>query len=250
VAGAIACGIVAVGVATWGSQSIARDGAAAGTGRDLSLARDDVPAPARPVAPLVAPEVGDAGAQDEGRPAAAAPAHPPADWGGGGEGYELTRDEAVKHSGQASGSIRSLRDEANGFGTFTQGFWANRYRGRRLRISAYARSEGVEGWAGLWMRIDGRDKGGIAFDNMQGRPIKGTTEWRKYEVVLDVPEEAEDIFFGFLLAGKGRAWVDDIAFEVVGKDVPSTDLKLEPSDNPTGPSRDLPKEPRNLDFER
>ncbi len=96
----------------------------------------------------------------------------------------------------------------------------------------------------------GGTRAALAFDNMKDRPIKGTTEWRKYEVVLDVPEEAEDIFFGFLLHGTGRAWVDDITFDVVGRDVATTDLRLEPQINDEGPSPDLPKEPRNLDFER
>jgi len=44
------------------------------------------------------------------------------------------------------------------------------------------------------------DKGketGVAFDNMQDRAIKGTTDWRRYEVVLDVPEDATGIAPGF-----------------------------------------------------
>ena len=55
--------------------------------------------------------------------------------------------------------------------------------------------EEVKGWAGLWMRVDGKEKTGIAFDNMANRSIKGTTDWKTYEVVLDVPDDAEEIFF-------------------------------------------------------
>jgi hypothetical protein len=174
----------------------------------------------------------------------------PTDWGGGGKGYELSRDETEKHAGKASGCIRSTGDEADGFGTLTQWYRADSYRGKRLRMSAYVKTDGVEGQAGLWMRIDGKEKTGLAFDNMMGRPVKGTTDWTKYEVVLDVPEEAEEIFFGFLVAGKGRAWVDDIAFEVVGKDVATTGLEVQPTDRQGEPIKDAPKEPRNLDFER
>jgi hypothetical protein len=52
----------------------------------------------------------------------------PTGWGGGGEGYELSRDEAEKHAGKASGCVRSTGDGAEGFGTLTQGFRADGYR--------------------------------------------------------------------------------------------------------------------------
>jgi hypothetical protein len=174
----------------------------------------------------------------------------PTGWGGGGNGYELSRDDAEKHAGKASGCVRSTGDGADGFGTLTQGFRADGYRGKRLRMTAYVKTDEVERQSGLWMRIDGKEKTGLAFDNMMGRPVKGTTDWKKYEVVLDVPEQAEEIFFGFLVAGKGRGWVDDIAFEVVDKDVPTTGLEVQPMDRDGELTKDLPKEPTNLDFER
>jgi hypothetical protein len=162
----------------------------------------------------------------------------------------LSRDETEKHAGKASGCVRSTADGADGFGTLTQWFRADGYRGKRLRMTAFVKTDGVEGQPGLWMRIDGKEKTGLAFDNMMGRPVKGTTDWKKYDVVLDVPEEAEEIFFGFLVAGKGRGWVDDIAFDEVDKDVPTTGLKVQPMARVGELTKDLPKEPRNLDFEQ
>jgi hypothetical protein len=174
----------------------------------------------------------------------------PTGWGGGGEGYELSRDDTEKHAGKASGCVRSTGDGADGFGTLTQWFRADRYRGKRLRMSAYVKTDGVERQSGLWMRIDGKEKTGLAFDNMMERPVKGTTDWKKYDVVLDVPDESEEIFFGFLVAGKGRGWVDDITFEVVTKDVPTTGLDVQPMDRQGELTKDLPNEPKNLDFEQ
>ena len=117
-------------------------------------------------------------------------------------------------------------------------------------MTAYVKTDGAEGWTGLWMRIDGKEKTGLAFDNMMGRPVKGTTEWKKYDVVLDVPDEAEEITFGYLVAGKGRGWVDDIAFEAVGKDVPTTGIEAQPMDRQGEIIKGLPNEPKNLDFEQ
>jgi hypothetical protein len=175
-------------------------------------------------------------------------ADPPRDWYGGGEGYELLRDATTKHGGTAAGSVKSTGDKDDGFGTLTQGFKAEKYKGKRVRLSAFVKSDEVKGWAGLWMRIDGKEKSGIAFDNMNDRAVKGTTDWKMYEVVLDVPDDAEEIFFGFLVAGKGQGWVDDMKIEEVGEDVATTGKAIEGSDR-NGGLNDLPKDPKNLDFE-
>ena len=37
-----------------------------------------------------------------------------------------------------------------------------------------------------------------SFDNMQDRSIRGTTDWTRYDVVLNVPENAAMMKFGFL----------------------------------------------------
>ena len=103
-----------------------------------------------------------------------------------------------------------------------QQFNAARYLGKRIRLSANLKSDGVKEWGGLWMRVDdGRDS--LAFDNMhkgpKDRSIKGTTDWQTYSVVLDVPERATDIYIGFLLSGSGTLWANAIKFEIVGSDV-------------------------------
>ena len=72
-------------------------------------------------------------------------------------------------------------------------------------FSAFVKSDSVQDWAGLWMRVDkGSDATAkvLSFDNMQDRPIKRTTGWRNYEGVLDVPRDTAGIFFlRMLLSG-------------------------------------------------
>ena len=107
------------------------------------------------------------------------------------------------------------------------------------------RTEKADPGAALWMRVDGAKTGEIlAFDNMYGREITGTTEWKKCEIVLDVPKEAAEIDFGALLAGKGTAWVDDLQIEKVDSNVPTTDLTKRGT-----PIQPLSTQPKNLDFE-
>ena len=75
--------------------------------------------------------------------------------------------------------------------------------------------------AGLWMRVDGNG-GALAFDNMMNRPVRGTTDWTRVSIVLDVPNDADGIALGMLLVSGGEAWVDDASFEIVGTDVALT----------------------------
>jgi len=151
--------------------------------------------------------------------------------------YQVGTDTDVAHSGNRSGFIAST-PRPRGFGTLMQTFRAERFLDTRLRLSAYIRVEAVERWAGLWMRVDGPDAQTLAFDNMQDRPISGTLDWRMYQIVLDVPPDAEAIAFGVLLEGPGRVWLDDMAFAAVDGDVPTTGVRPLP----------VPLNPVNLDF--
>jgi hypothetical protein len=80
-------------------------------------------------------------------------------------------------------------------------FKADAYRNKRMRFAAVVKSESVAVWTGLWIRIDGPEDGkALGFDNMLNRPIHGTTDWQKCEVVLDVPQESVYVAFVFLAA--------------------------------------------------
>jgi len=155
--------------------------------------------------------------------------------------YQMTLDRSVTHEGKASASLKSIKPQTSGFGTLMQTCSADSFRGQRVRLAGYVRAQEVGDWAGLWMRVDGSKGQPLAFDNMQDRPVKGTSDWRKYEIVLDVAEDAKEIAFGLLLSGKGQVWMDDLKFETVGKDVATTGNQ---------PTKRTPKQPKNLDFEK
>ncbi len=143
------------------------------------------------------------------------------------QSYRLGLDRAVAHSGEASGRLEHAGGDREGAGFAMQSIPADGYRGKRVRFSAFVRTQGVERWAGLFMKVerpDARD----AFDNMQDRPLGGTHDWERYAVVLDVPDDARAIRLGLLLDGPGRAWIDDAKLEIVGADVPATDLDRRP----------------------
>ncbi|MBN1446484.1 MAG: hypothetical protein JXA28_01035, partial [Bacteroidetes bacterium] len=114
--------------------------------------------------------------------------------------------------------------KSSGFGSWENTIAADSYRTKRLRFSAYLKTENVSNFAGLWMRVDGPNRKVLAFDNMQDRGVSGTTDWIRYEIVLDVPTAADSIYLGTLLVGDGKVWTGSLMLDVVGNDVPITDL--------------------------
>lgn len=166
------------------------------------------------------------------------------------QNYEMRIDMTVKHSGKAGASIKFTGEKAEGFGTLMQIFKADAYRGKRVRLSAWMKTENADS-AQLWMRLDG-DKRMLGFDNMDSRPVTGTTEWKKYDITLDVPEAAVNIAFGAFVIKKGQAWVDDYRFEVVGQEVATTNM-LTPEqmneEHDMGSPVNYPQQPVNLDYE-
>lgn len=154
--------------------------------------------------------------------------------------YTMSIDRDVTHGGKASAHLKSIVAKPGGFGTLMQTFKADAFRGKQIRLSGYARSKDVADWAGLWMRVDGPRGEALAFDNMQQRPIKATTDWTRHEIVLDVPAHAEQIACGLLLTGKGEAWMDDLKIEVV----------KETATTAASSAKQVPEAPVNLDFEQ
>jgi hypothetical protein len=153
------------------------------------------------------------------------------------QSYVLDVDNAVVHEGKSSARLAS-KEVPKGFGTMMQTIDPGEYHGKRLKLSGFVKASKVTDWAGLWMRVDGPEPNhSLAFDNMQGRSIKGTKDWTRYDIVLDVADNAKDIAFGILLHGSGTVWLDDVQFEIVDTSVPTTDMTYQN------------RKPANLDFE-
>lgn len=159
--------------------------------------------------------------------------------------FEVGTDIEENHNGKKSGYIKSLVEKPKEFGNLSQAFAPTDFLGKRLKISTWVKAKITSGSANCWARVDGKwsKKDGIrfgSFDNMTDRPIAGTTDWTKYDIVVDVPEESTNLSFGCMLIGTGHVWIDDFSFEVVSKETPLTGISSgEPSQ----------KEPFNINFE-
>jgi len=115
----------------------------------------------------------------------------------------------------------------------TQNFNAVQYRSKRMKFSAVIKSEGRQGSVALAMIVSGLCQV-FAYDQKDGRNISGIAEWKRAEIVLDVPGDSTGIQFGFIVQGKAEIWVSNVVVE-------------ESTDETTG-IKLYEDEPQNLDF--
>ena len=119
--------------------------------------------------------------------------------------------------------LKSIFKVTDGFGTILKNLKPADYLGKREDDWLYK--------IGKHYRIcrnvdngDGEVQGVyLSLDNMYNRQITGSNDWTKYEVVLDVPDSSTNIGYS-LIQGEGEIWFPDLTFEVVGNDVPTTDM--------------------------
>lgn len=168
--------------------------------------------------------------------------------------YEYHLDAAVTYQHKVSLALTLREGERTAeeiipghyAGLLHEGFMANDYRGKRLRMVAYARAEDVkQGVFTLHINGPARDEEVIERKSMymtsnQQEPIEGTHDWRRYDLVIDVPEDAMSIQCGFGLEGSGKIWLDGFQFEAVDTSVPLTGTRIMPP----------PRQPTNLAFEQ
>lgn len=156
--------------------------------------------------------------------------------------YHVGVDQNVTWGGLPSAYVESKASaDGGGFGGMMQSVSAEAYRGERVRLNGWIRTEDVEKGAQLWLRIDGQTPSEqLGLDNMTDRAPQGTKDWQEYSLVLDVPPTASSMHYGFLVRGKGKAWVNAVTLTPVEKTVPTTNMSRRV---------EIPKAPVNLGFE-
>lgn len=149
-------------------------------------------------------------------------------------------------------------------GSLTQAIRADQFRGRRVRFSGYLKSLELGKLAQLWLRVEGAEHA-LEFGEITKA---ASTDWLKYEVALNVPEDSLILHLGFDLINGGQLWGDDFRFEVVDDNVLVTSIngyreqmqkeflnkpeeeraRLEQRNREN--AKKLPLKPVNLDFEQ
>lgn len=136
-------------------------------------------------------------------------------WGmGNSQDYRFSLDSINTYSGKYSTRIDHQVDNEKMSGTFHTSIPAV-FTGKKIKLQGYIKTENVEGWTGLWMRIDGT----MEFINMKNQGLKGTHDWKVYSIELSLKEGAQDIVLGGLLSGKGVVWFDKLSVTIDGVDI-------------------------------
>ena len=154
------------------------------------------------------------------------------------ERYRMGVD--VQNAGTAL--IESIGDEedSKAFGTLMQSIVAERFLGQKVRLRASLKTRDVAGSAVIWFRVDGERGRVLRFDNLEQRKtdgaLSGTNDWTARSIVLEVPQEALSLHYGFFLKGSGRVWARDFSIEGAEPDAVVT------------PWRPYLDGPTNLDF--
>jgi hypothetical protein len=162
--------------------------------------------------------------------------------------YTIDIDQAQAFDGQASARLSAETSGQYQYGALGQAFSADSLKGKRVRLSAQIKTEDAE-HGFLWMRADRADGRTVAFDNMQRRPARGTLDWRERSIVVDIPEDAHVIAFGFGLSGKGKVFVDEVSIKPVSLDVPVTGHSRLGSQRQAVSTATINPAPVNLGFE-
>ncbi len=135
----------------------------------------------------------------------------------GGPPETISIDAETAHDGKPSVRIERTVASPKVFSTLTRSIPID-FKGDKIEIKGFIKTDDVSGFAGLWLREDG-PTGQLEFDNMQQRQLKGTTGWTEYSIELPLDEAARDLYFGFLVSGTGKAWVGGLRLMVDGKPI-------------------------------
>lgn len=139
--------------------------------------------------------------------------------------FESGTDEDVSYMGKPSGFIRLKESEpeiVKAIATLQHSVPLTDYVGSRIRFSARLKAKNVGQDAGLWIEVVNPVTRSLRLADTWDRPIQGTHDWQRYEMVLDVPGGSNHALFGLYLESEGTVWINDAKIEVVGNDVPIT----------------------------
>ena len=143
----------------------------------------------------------------------------PKNWHVGGEGFKVSLDSLEKHAGKFSLKMEmpGVRS-GNSFGVFTGTLPIETFAGKSVEYKGWIKTKDVKnGYAGLWLRVDGENRAMLGFDNMNDRGLKGDNEWTQVSIKIDVSKEAININYGGIFPGEGTVWFDNLELIVNGE---------------------------------
>ncbi len=149
---------------------------------------------------------------------------------------QVEKDETVKHGGNASVRIEGHTGMVDGRAGVCQVICNHNIAGKRVRISAWVKTDSLHNAAFLKVYAHGM---GEPYSYPGWEQFSGTHPWTRTQFEVDIPNDAYVMWVWFLdtIPAEGRAWFDDMSAEVLG---PATGV-IGPGPNaPATPPVNLP----------
>lgn len=132
-----------------------------------------------------------------------------------GNSYTFVADSENAHSTPSSARIR--RHGSEHYGTLEQLInvhpsWHN----KTVRLTGWLRGEGISGAGGaLILRANGGSGQILDWNFMENSRVKGTQDWKRYTIELEIPPATFSLLVGVTLEGGGTLWADDLSIELI-----------------------------------
>jgi hypothetical protein len=145
------------------------------------------------------------------------------------DGYAAVFDPAVRRTPDSPPSLQVRSIAPNPW----MGGWIyesnakllDPFRGKRVRLSAWIKTTDVSNWAGLQFDLTSRGKI-VSHDDMASKPASGTTDWRQYDSIAQVPNDLAAVKIYIILHGPGQIWFDNTQIQLAPAEAPLTDDHL------------------------
>src|SRR5260370_31322716 len=135
--------------------------------------------------------------------------------------FEASSDAKVALRGKAPARLQADTPRAD-LASLIQSVDAEQYVGKRIRFSTYAKTKGVEGWTGTWVRVDSPHSAFRRYEDTHHVNLNGDRDWTALTLVLDIPDDARTVEFGLSQEGTGTTWFGPVSVETVSPSIRTT----------------------------
>ena len=127
--------------------------------------------------------------------------------------YRYTSDPTQRKNGERSLHIENIGPEI--YGAVAQVVDVRAWNGKVVRLSAWVKTRDAND-NGAVLTLLAMQRGATMAQNfMPDAPIKGSNDWKRYVITMELPMGTDRLEVGMMLRGKGSAWLDDVELDIV-----------------------------------
>ncbi len=130
------------------------------------------------------------------------------------DAYAAEVDPEAPRDGHGTIRVHPTADAGGAYATYMTSLDAAPFRGRRAHAVVFVRTQGVTGRGDVWVRAQAAgppaDGPGLATSIAR---LAANADFTRYELTIDVPDDAAQVQLGVGLGGPGMLWLDGVRVE-------------------------------------